>query len=66
MLFEGRQDEIAHAVLSRRISNWPEESVRTTFTVDRVLFRGEGDVPATVPAFPYGEPDELEPIECSA
>ena len=64
VLPEGIENEVADLVLRRRVNDRPQERKRATFTVDRVLSRGERDVSAAAAsALPDREPDELEPIK---
>ena len=64
VLPEGIENYVADLVLRRRVNDQPHERNRATFTVDRVLSRGERDVSAAAAsALPDREPDELEPIK---
>src|SRR2546425_1384843 len=58
------QHEIADALLRARVSDRTQQRKAATFTVDRVLASGEGDVAATTRAtLPDGEADQLQAFE---
>ena len=60
----GLQDELAHALLRRRVHHRPEQREAPPFAVHGVLPGRERDVAAVaVLPLPHPEPDELEAIE---
>ena len=57
------QPEIADALLRTRVRDGTQQREAATFTIDRVLARGEGDVAATTRAtLPDGEADQLQSL----
>src|SRR5262249_20191878 len=60
----GLEHELAHTLLSVGVSNRSQQRKAATITVDDVLARREGNVPASTGApLPDGEADQLHAVE---